>query len=128
VGYFGIVRRNLVVVVAVCSLLWAVTGVSVLAVALHEHFHHAHYHDHHGILQAAIHGHTHEGTPDHGHELTVPLSASRVSAVEHSFGLASQFCVLADQQRDEARTTAASISRSRGHGPPKYLMNCVLLT
>jgi hypothetical protein len=128
VGYFGIVRRNLVVGAVVCSLLWAVTGVSVLAVALHEHVHHGHHHDHQGVLQTAIHGHAHEGIPDHDHELSAPLSASRFSAVEHSAALASQISVLADHQREESRTTAASMTRSREHGPPKYLMNCVFLT
>ena len=71
-------RRNLAAVAVVCSLLWVVSGVSALALTLHEHGHHVEDHDHHDAIQTVLHGHAHESLPDHDHELTAPLMASRM--------------------------------------------------
>jgi len=126
--YSSIVRRSFAAVAVVCSLLWAVSGVSVLGIALHEHFHHAELHDHHGALQAALHGHAHEGSPVHDHELRVPLSASRSSAAPHPQVVTSRTPLLQGFEASRLRAVAASLSGARNHGPPSYLMHCVLLT
>ena len=126
--YSAVVRRNLVVIVAVCSLLWAVTGVSVLALTVHQHSNHSEAHDHLEDLQAAFHGHAHESTPDHDHEFTAALSASRASAAEYSPGLTSHGRILTTTEPDVIQDAASSLWRIQGNGPPPYLMNCVLLT
>jgi len=125
------VRRNLVVVVAVCSLLWAVTGVSVLALAVHQHSSHSEAHDLLEELQATFHGHAHESTPDHDHEFTAALSASRASRTseaELSPGLTSHGRMLTTTESEVIQGAASSLWKSQDHGPPSYLMNCVLLT
>jgi len=127
-GYSQLVRRDLVAVAAVASLLWALNGVSVLALVLHQHSHHAEAHDHRHGLQTAVHGHAHQGTPDHDHELSAPLSASRASSVVYSPGIASEGCILADGERELIRSAAVFLSMSREHRPPPYLMHCALLT
>ena len=126
--YSSIVRRDLAAVAVVCSLLWAVSGVSVLGIALHEHIHHAEPHDHHDALQAALHGHAHEGSPDHDHELSAPLNASRSSAAPHLPVIASRAPLLQGSEASPLRAVAASLSGTRDLGPPSYLMHCVLLT
>ena len=126
--YSAIMRRDIVAVAVICSLLWAVSGVSVLAIALHEHVHHAEPHDHHGTLQAALHGHAHEGSPDHDHELSAPMNASRSSAVPHPQFMASRAPLLQSSETSRLRAVAASLSGTRIHGPPSYLIHCVLLT
>jgi ABC-type Zn2+ transport system substrate-binding protein/surface adhesin len=122
------VRRDLVVIVAVCSLLWAVTGVSVLALAVHQHSSHSEAHDHLEELQATFHGHAHESAPDHDHEFTAALSASRASAAEYSPGLTSHGRMLTTTKPDVIQGAASSLWKSQDYGPPSYLMNCVLLT
>ena len=126
--YSAIMRRDIVAVAVVCSLLWAVSGVSVLAIALHEHVHHAEPHDHHDALEAALHGHAHEGWPVHDHELSAPLNASRSSAAPHPQFMAPRAPLLQGSEVSPLRAVAASLSGTRIHGPPAYLMHCVLLT
>jgi len=126
--YSSIVRRNLVVVAVVCSLLWAVTGVSVLAVALHEHHHHGETHDHHDAIEAALHGHAHDGSPDHDHELTAPLSVSRTFWTVHSQALVSLPNDFGSAEVSLVNAGVNNLSEPRDLGPPAYLMNCVLLT
>lgn len=124
----AVVRRYLFVAVAVGSLLWAGSGISVLAVALHEHAHHADPHDHHAAVGVALHGHDHEGTPDHDHHLKATPTASRAHA-EHPTPVVSpwhgQAC---DPQRRHPFGRDVSTSGIRAHGPPPYLAHCVLLT
>ena len=121
-------RRDIVPVAVVCLLLWAVSGVSVLGIALHEHVHHAEPHDHHDALEAALHGHAHESLPDHDHELSAPLNASRSSAAPHPQVMASRAPFLQGSEASRLRAVAASLSGTRNHGPPSYLMHCVFLT
>ncbi len=125
--YSSIVRRNLDAVAVVCLLLWAVSGLSVLGIALHGHFHHAEPHDHHDALQAALHGHAHEGSPDHDHELSALLNASRSPAAPHPQVMTSRAPLLQGSEASPLRAVAASLSGTRNHGPPSYLMHCVLL-
>jgi len=128
VRYSAIMRRNLASVAVVCLLLWVVSGLSVLGIALHEHVHHTEPHDHYDALQAALHGHAHEGSPDHDHELSAPLNASRSSAAPHPQIMASRAPLLQGSETSRLRVVAASLSGTRIHGPPSYLMHCVLLT
>ena len=121
-------RRNLVVVGIVCSLLWVVTGVSFLALALHEHHHHGGSHKHHDAIEVVLHGHSHEGSPDHDHELTAPLSVSRTFWSVHSQALVSLPNDLVDAEVSLVNAMVNSLSEPRDLGPPAYLMNCVLLT
>ena len=111
-----------------CSLLWAVTGVSVLAIAYHEHHHHEEAHNHQDAIEVVHHGHAHEDSPDHDHELTVPLSASRTLRSVHSHAMVSQPNDLVDAAVSSVGTMANSMSEPRDFGPPPYLMHCVLLT
>jgi len=122
------VRRNLAAVAVVCLLLWVVSGVSVLALTLHEHSHHVEAHDHHDAIQTVLHGHSHEGTPDHDHELTAPPSVSRTFWSVHSHAVVSLPNDLVDAEVSSVGAMADSLSESRDLGPPAYLMHCVLLT
>jgi hypothetical protein len=112
----------------VCSLLWGVTGVSALVVAAHEHFHHAEVHDHHEDLEAALHGHGHEGAPDHDHEVTVPPVASRIAAAGSPHAACLQPSSPSSDQREEISLAATSVESRSIHCPPPFLMFCVLLT
>lgn len=121
-------RRNLAAVAVVCSLLWVVSGVSVLALTLHEHGHHVEAHDHHDAIQTVLHGHAHEGSPDHDHVLTAPLMASRMFSSVHLHAMVSQPNDLVDAAVNSVGALAKSLSDPRDLGPPSYLMHCVLLT
>ncbi|MEN8164792.1 MAG: hypothetical protein ABFS37_11740 [Acidobacteriota bacterium] len=123
-----IVRRDLTILAVIGALLWAVSGVSVLAVVLHQHSHHSGAHGHHDALEAAVHGHAHEGRPDHDHEFTAPLSASRASSAAQLHLMASQGFSLPDRETKTVRAAAIALSRLRVHGPPPYLKNCAFLT
>lgn len=100
----------------------------MLMLAAHEHLHHTDTHDHEDAIQTAIHGHAHESSPDHEHEFTAPLSASRVSAASQLAALSIGNDVPADHRQDESHRLAVPAATSPGCGPPPYLMNCVLLT
>ncbi len=122
-------RRFLVSAVTVCSLLWAVTGVSVLAIALHEHHHHpAEVHDHDDTFELVLHCHDNDGTPHHDHELKAPMSASRTSWSNHVHSMTSQTSDVVDTETGTVRFSAVEYSEPRDLGPPAYLMLCVLLT
>ena len=121
-------RRCLFSVAVIGSLLWAVGGVSVLAVVLHQHSHHSEAHGHHDALQALVHGHSHENSPDHNHELTATLSASRVSSIAHFDVVASEGDALSDSDTNAVQAAAITLSRARYQGPPPYLENCAFLT
>jgi len=109
-------------------MLWAVSGVSVLAVALDEHCHHSEDHDHHEALQAALHGHSHEGLPDHDHELTAPLSAAKTLSWVHPHAVASQAYELTARVTSVVEAVVPRPSIGHDHGPPSYLMHCAFLT
>ena len=126
--YSSIVRRNLVAAVTVCSLLWAVTGVSVLAVALHDHHHHAEIHDHHDAIEVVLHGHSHEGSPDHDHELTAPLSAARSHVPVPAGAAVSQLYESVAAQIDGVRVRIGNRLEARDLGPPTFLLLCISLT
>ena len=131
--YFGIVRRILVVAVAVCSLMWAVAGVSVLVIAFHEHHHHHHQHhaethSHDAVFELVLHCHDNEGLPHHDHELTAQLSGSRASWSGHLHSAVSQASDFVDVDTTTVGALAGDYSESRDLGPPAYLMHCVLLT
>ena len=127
--YCSTVRRILVVAVAVCSLMWAVTGVSVLVIAYHEHHHHhAETHNHDDVFELVLHCHDNEGLPHHDHELTAQLSASRVSWSGHLFSMVTQANDLDDGEIWADLDSARCLSELRDHGPPAFLMHCVLLT
>ena len=125
--YSSIVRRILETVVIVWSLLWAVTGVSVLAVALHEHHHHE-THDHHDAIEVVLHGHSHEGSPDHDHELTAPLSAARSHVPVPAGAAFSQLYESAAAQIDGVRARIGNRLEARDLGPPTFLLLCISLT
>lgn len=116
--------------VTVCSLLWAVTGVSVLAIAYHEHHHHheAEVHDHDDAFELVLHCHDNDGTPHHDHELTAPLNASRTSWSAHAHSVVSQTEKFLELETGAVRVSAGDISDPRDLGPPVFLMHCVLLT
>ncbi len=123
-----VVRRDLTTVAVIGALLWVVSGVSVLALVLHQHSHHSAFHGHHDALQAAVHGHSHEGSPDHDHEFTVPLGVSRVSSVAHLHVVASEGFALPDCDTRPVRAAATALSRMLDQRVPPYLENCVFLT
>ena len=116
------------VVVTACSLLWAVTGVSVLAVAYHEHHHHGETPIHQDAIEVVLHGHDHEGSPNHDHELTAPLSASRSSWSAHADSAVSRVNDQVDAEAQTARSSTVDHSEPRGLGPPAFLVPWVLLT
>lgn len=126
--YSSPMRRSLTASVAVCSLLWAVSGVSVLAVALHEHAHHAEDHHHDAAIRTALHGHTHESSPDHDHELTTLAGFSRGSAMHHFQDAATQRPGAEVCCESLFRVGGAAEPSARDVGPPPYVMYCALLT
>ncbi len=123
-------RRNLAAVAVVCLLLWVVSGVSVLALTLHEHSHHVEAHDHHDAIQTVLHGHSHEGTPDHDHdhELSTLVGASRGSAAPHNQDPASQSPDTEHCCEPSLRVGGATEPCAPDVGQPQYVMHCVLLT
>jgi hypothetical protein len=123
-----VVRRILVGILAVCALLWGVTGVSALAIAAHEHVHHTEGHDHHEDLEAALHGHAHEGVPDHDHDLTASPIAPRAAAPGSGYASGSQPLIPAPDQPGEGLLTSTSVGWCSSHGAPPFLMFCALLT
>ena len=113
----------------VCSLLWAVTGVSVLAIAFHEHHHHhAETHDHQDAFELVLHCHDNGGSPHHDHELTASMSASRASWSGHLHSIDSQANNLLDSEAETRREVGTDSTESNDHGPPFFLLHCVLLT
>jgi len=105
-----------------------VTGVSVLAVVLHENTHHTDPHDHHIALRTVIHGHSHEGNHHHDHELVAPLAAARVSFVPTTPGAAFDDAACTDGESNTFRSVITFHPVGRDAGPPSYLLHCVLLT
>jgi len=128
VRYYLVVRRNLAAVAVVCSMLWVVSGVSVIALTLHEHGHHVEAHHHRDAMQTVLHGHAHHGPPDHDHKLTASLRAPWASSGAHPHIVACQSRELPGRDAGSVRTATASLSRARDQGPPSYLMHCALLT
>jgi hypothetical protein len=116
-----------VAIVTICSLLWAVTGVSVLAVALHEHYHHE-TRDRHEAIEVVLHGHSHEGSPDHDHELTAPLSAARSHLPVPVGAAASQLYESVAVQMGGVGARIGNRFEARDLGPPTILLLCVSLT
>lgn len=119
------------IAVAVCSLLWAVSGVSVLVIAFHEHLHHhnhAETHNHDDVFELVLHCHDNDDSPHHDHELTAQLSASRTSWSVHVYSLVSQANDFLDSEVGIRREADMDSTESNDHGPPVFLLNCVLLT
>ena len=113
----------------VCSLLWAVCGVSVLAVAYHDHHHHpAETHDHDDSFELVLHCHDEGTTPHHDHELTAQMSASRTSWSGHLHSTVCQANNLLDSEVGTRREAGMDSTESNDHGPPVFLLHCVLLT
>jgi hypothetical protein len=129
--YSTYMRRNLdagATIAVICSLLWAVSGVSVSAVALHEHVHHAESHDHHDAIRTALHGHAHESPADHEHDLSMLVSTSRISTAHHVQASASQIPHSEHYSESPIQLGIATEPNVRDVGPPSYVMHCVLLT
>jgi len=121
-------RRDLVAASIVCSHLWAVCGMSVLAMSLHEHSHHATQHDHEHAIRMALHGHTHENPPDHDHELSALVGTSRNSAMHQVQVPAFQSLHIERHTESSRRRGTTNDLSVGGTGPPPYVMHCVLLT
>lgn len=127
--YFAIVRRILVVAVTVCSLMWAVAGVSVLVIAYHEHHHHhADTHNHDDVFELVLHCHDNGGSHHHDHELTAPLSASRTSWSGHLLSMVTQANDLVDAEIWSDLASTRGLSEPGDYGPPAFILHCVLLT
>jgi hypothetical protein len=113
----------------VCSLLWAVTGVSVLAIAYHEyHHHHAETHNHDDAFEMVFNCHDREGTPHHDHELTAPLTVSRTQFSVQSIAIDSQANDLDDAVLRLVSSLIRNESLTRDPDPPTFLLHCVSLT
>lgn len=126
--YWVIVKRELLIFVLIGAVFWAVTGVSVLAVAVHEHREHSDFHDHLQAFRTALHGHAHEGTAEHDHEPTAPSSASRAPVVVQPLELPSFPC---DADADRKCTLSCEDTSTPffgDEGPPPYLILGVFLT
>ena len=124
-------RRDLDTVAAVaviCSLLWAVCGMSVLAMSLHEHSHHAISHDHQAAIRTALHGHSHDSPPYHDHELTSPVGTSRSLAAHQFQASASQILHIERFSESPRQVGIATEPKLRDVGPPPYVMHCAQLT
>ena len=128
VRYSKIMRRILLTASVVCSLLWAVCGMSVLAMSLHEHSHHATHHDHQHAIRVVLHGHTHESPPDHDHELSSLVGTSRNSATHQVQVPASRSPHVGRHTESSRRRGTTNDLSARDTGPPPYVMHCVLLT
>lgn len=115
--------------VTVGSLLWAVCGVSVLAIAYHDYHHHsAETHNHEDTFELVLHCHDEGTAPHHDHELTAPMSASRTSWSGHLHSAISQESGIVDVDATTGGASAGDYSESRDLGPPVFLLHCVLLT
>ncbi len=123
-----VVRRDLTTVAVIGALLWVVSGVSVLALVLHQHSHHSDVQGHHDALQALVHGHTHESSPDHDHEFTAALRVSRISSAVHYHVVAFEGYALPDCEMNPVRAAATDLPRMLDQRVPPYLENCVFLT
>ena len=120
---------NIVAGAVVCSLLWAVTGVAVLAIALHEHHHHhTATHDHQDAFELVLHCHDNGGSHHHDHELNAPLTVTRTQNSVHLQVVVSQTNDLDDSVFELVSHSNRGHSESRDLGPPVYLMHCVSLT
>lgn len=109
--------------------MWAVTGVSVLAIALHEHHHHpAETHNHDVSFELVLHCHDNAASPHHDHELTAPLSASRTSWSGHLLSAMSEANAHVNAETMTVHASVGDRSEPRDLGPPVFLMHCVLLT
>ena len=128
VRYSVPVRRRLFIVVASLALLWVGTGVSVLAVAVHESLHHADPHDHHEAVRVAFHGHAHDGTPDHDHDVTAPPGASQRPSAAGPLDASPGGNEVTVPERQKAQPEDSSSGAGSRYGPPPYLLHCVLLT
>jgi len=110
------------------SLLWAVTGVAVLAVAMHESTDHSDLHDHLQAFKTALHGHDHGGEAEHDHEPTAPSNASRTTVVVQPLELPSHPCGADLEPECSLSCDDAPSGRVGDEGPPPYLILGVFLT
>lgn len=123
-----LVNRELVVLIVIGSILWAVTGVSVLAVAVHEHSQHSEFHDHLQAFKTALHGHDHDGEAERDHEPTAPSSASRAPVVVQPLALPSYPCSADIDPECPTSCDEPQSGRFSDEGPPPYLILGVFLT
>lgn len=123
-------KRELVVFTVIGSLLWAVTGVAVLAVAVHEHTQHSEFHDHLQAFKTALHGHghDHDGEAEHDQEPMAPSSASRAPVVVQPLELPSYPCSADMDSECSAPCDETADVRSRDQAPSPYLILGVFLT
>jgi hypothetical protein len=101
---------------------------AVLALALHEHDHVTEAHNHNDGFRAVLHGHTHEGSADHDHELTAPLRARRSAKSPSSHVVVYMGYDSASRETKSVGSAITCLSTMRDESPPSYLMHCVLLT
>lgn len=109
------------------AVVWAASGVPVLAVTLHEQLHHAELHHHRADLHTALHGHAHDGMPDHDHTITAPPSAQRPSLPGGALAAALAACPSPAVDPDMGLAADTLTRGGRRHGPPPYLMHAALL-
>ena len=121
-------KRELLVFVLIGALFWALTGVSVLAVALHEHTEHSDFHDHLQAFRTALHGHSHDGAAEHDHEPAAPRKSPRAPVVVQPLELPTYPCV-DDLDCDLPILCEDSVDEcSREDEPPTYLVLGTFLT
>lgn len=121
-------RRSLVALAVAGSILWAMSGVSVIAVAVHERAHHVHQHDHADAIEVALHGHFHEHSGDHDHDLALPTSVATFTSSDDVTVATSEALERIDPGAGPIGVSAEDDLAPRGHDPPRYLLNCVSLT
>ena len=100
----------------------------MLVVALHEHVHHAASHEHVDAMQVALHGHFHEHSPDHDHELAAHSSVVRIWSSAHSHVMAAQVHDFMGHGTASILPAASGLLKPRDHDPPFHLIHCVFLT
>lgn len=120
-------RRRLCAALVVLAVLWTGVGLSVLAVSAHEHLRHAEPHDHHAAVEVALHGHAHDGSPDHDHDLTGPVQASRDRSTVQLAEASLPRGVVVESELHRLQHEDGSSTLTREHGPPVHLLHCVLL-
>ena len=102
--------------------------VAVLAVAIHENTHHSEHHDHISAFRTALHGHSHQGTPEHDHEPVAPSAAGKTRVVVQPLSLACSTQGAAECESIPVPCTDDEVGCAKEHEPPPYLILGVFLT
>lgn len=121
-------KRELLVVIVLGSILWAGTGISVLAVAIHESSHHSDLHDHIQAFRTALHGHSHENTPEHDHEPTAQSVAGKTRVVVQPLSLDCPTQAHVEVPPIPVPCPEDPVGCAKEHDPPPYLTLGVFLT